>query len=656
MPAMPVSDIDPKILKRVDRAETAMKSFEPRWREALSFFDNEQYVEVSAVTGELDRLERREGGSKPRHRSRLTRNRYTAKITEEMALLQSRVPAYECQPVNGDPEPVAAARLGDKALMSMHDTLNLEGVTQELLVYASNCSQAFSFPYWNGYEGTVLDVNHETGAVTATGCMEIAVLAPWEVLYDGGTQFEKSGFWCIKRARPVEEVREEFGLKEHELKPDAVGLPGERGEASRDLVFVYEWLRRPFEGNAQGEWLCWANNRQLQEQQAYPGGSEDEVLHELAWIRRPHRHRPLGAGEQMVDIQRTFNRTINQIAAWQTLVLNPKILAAKGQLLNDPTDKAGEVIEFRPMGTIEPKWQTLPDIPLGLFAQLDRCIADFEEICGRITENQDTNSASHVQALNEREMSRRSLVIKNLTKWYASQGLHLLRLAKEYWTDSQILALQGRFGVSLIEGFKGSQLEGIAQVRVSESSLTPRTRASQEAKIMQYAQMGWIEPHQAMAALNAGTAEAIIDEYELDIARQHEEIEEMLKMGEVPLPDAIGPLVGSDPEAAHKLLEQHLVEQAPPVEEFDNHAIHLDILRQYMKTSDWRQQSDAVKGILRSHYMLHEQALKGQQLEEQAQLVQAGAMKGNAGAAGIPQTTTGVASQPAMDSQKEGLT
>jgi hypothetical protein len=653
---MPGQQIDPKILRRVDRAETAMAAFEPRWREALSFFDNEQYVEVSAVTGELDRLERREGGSKPRSRPRLTRNRYTAKITEEIALLQSRVPAYECQPINGDPQPVAAARLGDKALSSLHVSLDLAGVTQQVLVYTANCGQAFSFPYWNGYEGTVLDVNHETGAVTATGCMEIAVLAPWEVLYDGGTQFEKSGFWCIKRARPVEEVREEFGLKEHELKPDAVGLPGERGEAARDLVFVYEWLRKPHDKNADGEWLCWANNRQLREQDAYPGSHDDMVIHELAWIRRPHRHRPLGAGEQMVDIQRTFNRTINQIVAWQNLVLNPKILAAKGQLLQDPTDKAGEVIEFRPMGTVVPQWQPVPDIPQGLFVQLDRCISDFEEICGRITENQDTNSASHVQALNEREMTRRGLVIKNLVRWYSSQGMHLLRLAKEYWTDDQILALQGRFGVSLIEGFRGTQLEGIAQVTVSETSLSPRTRASQEAKIMQYAQMGWIEPHQAMAALNAGTAEAIIDEYELDIARQHEEIMEMLQIGEVPVPDTIGELSSDDPEAAHKLLEQHLIEQAPPVEEFDNHAIHLDILRQYMKTSDWTQQTDAVKGILRSHYMLHEQALKGQQLEQQMQLVQAGAMKGNAGAAGIPQSTTGVASQPSMESQKSGLT
>ena len=649
-------DIDPKYLKKVEAAETAMGAYEPRWREALAFFDSDQYVEVSAVTGELDRMETREGGSKPRWRSRLTRNRYTAKMTEEIALLASRVPAYEAQPVNGSPGPTAAARMGDKALLSLHDSLGLSGVTQETLVYAGNCGQGFTFPYWNGYSGKVLDVDVATGAVTATGCMEIAVLAPWEVLYDGGSQFERSPFWCIRRARSVEEVREEYGLQEHELKPDAAGIPGEKGGADKDLVFVYEWLTKPSDDHSDGEWLCWANGKELRDPEDYPGSHEDMVLHELAWIRRPHRHRPLGVGEQMVDIQRTYNRTINQIIAWQNHVLNPKMLAAKGQLLKDPTDKAGEVLEFRPMGMIEPKWQPVPDLPQGLFHQLDRCIADFEEICGRITEHQDTNSASHVQALNEREQLRRGIVVKNLVKWYASQGMHLLRLAQEYWTDDQLLALQGRFGVSLIEGFKGAQLEGIKTVRVSEASVMPRTRASQEAKIMQFAQMGWIEPHQAMAALNAGTAEAIIDEYELDIARQYREIEEILKLGQQPLPDEIAEVAREDPEAARQLIEQHLLEIAPHVEEFDNHVVHMDILRQYMKTVDWEERTDAEKGILRGHYMLHDQAARQQAMEAQASIAEQGALKGRAGAAGIPQTMKGVASQPAMDSQKEGLT
>jgi hypothetical protein len=75
-----------------------------------------------------------------------------------------------------------------------------------------------------------------------------------------------------------------------------------------------------------------------------------------------------------------------------------------------------------------------------------------------------------------------------------------------------------------------------------------------------------------------------------------------------------------------------------------------------MKMKDWEDLAAATKGILRAHYMLHEQAHQAKMLQE-IQFTQASAgSKGMAGAAGQPQTMKGVASQPAMDSQKEGLT
>jgi hypothetical protein len=648
-------DIEPAILKRVDRAETVMRGFEPRWREALCFFDNEQYVEVSAVTGELDRMETREGGNKPRWRPRFTRNRYTRAITSEIAVLISRMPGYEVMPMNGDPGPVAGARMGEKALLHMHDDLAIPGVTYDTLVYAANCGQGFTFPYWDRSFGTVIDVDQKTGAVTATGKIVIPVLAPWEVLYDPGTTFKESSYVCVRRARPVDEVREEYGLADYEVKPDAKGVPGERGEEVKDLVFVYEWLEKPSAQNQKGRWVVWAGNKELRAEEAYPCEEPEPVVHELAWLGRPHRHRPLGLGEQLVDVQRTFNRTINQIQQWQNLVLNPKILAVKGSLINHPTDKAGEVVEYRALGMHQPQWQVVPDIPVGLFQQLDRCIQDFEDLTGTSFPN-DTEGGTHVQALNEREMNRRKVPLSNLAGWYASMGMHLLRLAQKYWTREQILTLNGRFGVSLIEGFTNADLEGIKSVRVSEASITPRTRASMEAKILLYADKGWIEPHQAMAALNGGTAEAIIDEFELDMSRQHREIELMLTMGEMDVPPDVAAKAAAEPEQGQYILEEFILATAPPVEEFDNHAIHMDVLRQYMKTRDWEDRTDAEKGILRAHYMLHENALREQMLMEQQAIAAAGEAKGTAGAAGIPQAPKGQPSEASMASQKEGLT
>jgi hypothetical protein len=48
--------VDSAIRRRVEKGITAMERYRPIWHEALAFFDNDQYVEQSAVTGDLARL------------------------------------------------------------------------------------------------------------------------------------------------------------------------------------------------------------------------------------------------------------------------------------------------------------------------------------------------------------------------------------------------------------------------------------------------------------------------------------------------------------------------------------------------------------------------------------------------------------------------
>ena len=63
------------VRRRVDEAAAEIKWAEPKWSECLCFVDGEQYVEVSAIDGRLDRMEVRNGTTKPRHRVRLRSSR-----------------------------------------------------------------------------------------------------------------------------------------------------------------------------------------------------------------------------------------------------------------------------------------------------------------------------------------------------------------------------------------------------------------------------------------------------------------------------------------------------------------------------------------------------------------------------------------------------
>jgi hypothetical protein len=147
-----------EVAKRIDRGTTAMERYLPTWVEALAFFDNDQYVERSAVhpTG-VDRLETREGGTKARYQLRNVFNRYTPKLLEECAMLASRTPGFECVPMNGDPSAQHGARLGEKALLGAYELLELDTEMLDLLIHAANCGAAWLWPYWNPGMGAVLD-------------------------------------------------------------------------------------------------------------------------------------------------------------------------------------------------------------------------------------------------------------------------------------------------------------------------------------------------------------------------------------------------------------------------------------------------------------------------------------------------------------------
>src|SRR4249919_2203836 len=120
----------------------------------------------------------------------------------------------------------------------------------------------------------------------------------------------------------------------------------------------------------------------------------------------------------------------------------------------------------------------------------------------------------------------------------------------------------------------------IAGVLVSEASVEPRTRESQEAKITMFADKGWISPERAMQAMNSGSADGIIDDYMYDIARVHRQIQGLIRLG-------------SDPQLATIADPAALIPDAMP--QVDNHPVAIEIITTWMKTVDWEQQPDLVK-------------------------------------------------------------
>jgi hypothetical protein len=230
--------------------------------------------------------------------------------------------------------------------------------------------------------------------------------------------------------------------------------------------------------------------------------------------------------------------------------------------------------------------------------------------------------------MNEREQSRRGVVVHRLADWYSRFGMAMLRLMQEHYTEDRLLVLQGRFGVETISDFRGAALKGVAEVRVAPGSIEPRTRAAQQAIIMSLVDRQLVDPHKAIAALRSGTADSIIDAYELNKAKQHREIKTFIDAGN---------------------MKAEALPMVDPV--VDDHAVHLEEIQMWMLTVDYERQPELVKQAAQAHAAWHQQEQQAQQVQ-QMQLTSMAAENLGMENAGQPQGAgpKAMPSQPSMES------
>lgn len=635
-------DVPPDVQAKVDMSARAVAGLEPGWQESLSFFGNDQYVEISAVTGSLDRLEVREGGSKPRWRERRVRNRMTPKMMAEASLLTSRVPRYGIDPPNGDPSADNQAQLGEKVLEYQHRNVRMVEATIDTLLYAMGTGAGFLWPWWDPTIGPV--VGEKEGKVLCEGDINRSVLHQGEVLWEPGMSFHDSPWWCIRKAQPVSYVKMHATKNAENIVPDARQGNWEKpGVQKGQLVFVYNYIERPMAGKP-GQWLTFASKHQIREKRPYPRESGKPCLHMLPWIPQPHRHRPLGAGEMLVECQRSYNRAVNQIISFKNHALMPQLLAPEGCIIGEVTDEPGVVIQYRPVSGLKPEWRPVQEIPQTLFQTLDQALADMDDILGSHDLPTGVETGTAIEKVNERDGSRRAVFIRTLAEWYSDIGQHMLELTQQHYTEKRLISVNGKFMPDRIPDFLGRDLGELGTVQVSPDDITPRTREVQEARIQYYADRQWIQPFEAMKALDAGTADVIIDEIELDENKQDREIRRMVTL------EARIAGVTNDQDIQNIIDLENAGRLDMPSEEFpmpgphDNHRVHMHRMEIWFKTRDFDKQPDMVKAWAMDHYEAHDLATQAEEIRQgQMQALKAQSL-GQENAAVPP--SVGVPSQP----------
>ena len=655
-PAKPVKGlpIPEDVQEKIGRGRKEMLRDASRRRLCQRFERGDTYwfLNDKTILSEQPTVTSANGGGKPPHRIRSKVNFIRPVIEAKVSAATQRVPSYDVSPSTNDPAKEGAARMSEAVAFYGYDKWRLRRVSIKVCKLAiGGGGDGFALPYFDPNVGPFTPVD---GEQVGAGEIKVLVLSGNEVFWETGCDFNDSPWHGVEQARPIDAVEQMPGfIKGLKLAPDATtsDIPTDR-EDRDNLVMVTDFYERPCPKYPEGRVLHFAqgqlitDHRQTDPTSEYPwepyplrdheGLVVDEpVLHRLSYTVDPETDRDLGLTWQLIDVQRTLQDCWNKALEHKNRVLHPQMSAPVGSLIDRPDDVPGAVRYYRPIGGLKPEWETHPPVPDSLFRIFDLARTAMREIGADVNIDNTDAAARTLQQVIEQSNNRWQTFLGDLAEFHGRLMRHCLLLVARHYTEPRLLQIKGRNGPYSIEDFQGAQLMGQVDVTVLPGSLEVKSRTQIRDEVLAYADRGWVSPQVAMAAINGGNAEKLIQGFELDMARANRIIQAIVKGTVMDL----GTWVTTDPISGESV-EQPIYMPT----ESDNTDIWKTVFADFRKTEAYSALAPEMQeatNLIYSGILAHEAA------EQQRQMMAEAAKAAQLGMSNASRpTTTGTPSMP----------
>lgn len=626
---------------RLKRGRDRTKEQASKRNECLAFARGDQHL-YEGKDGLILKPMTASQGKEP-WRVRQVRNALKDVIEHEVSAGTQRVPSYSVTPSTFDPEDIAAASIAEQVALYGYEQWNLRTTMERVVSYAVIADEGYAWAFFNNQVGDPMGQDAD-GNDIATGEVEIRVLGPNEVYSEPGVQFEDSRWYAVEQARPLEDVYAMTGYMGGKLDANAnTSDMLNKQQKSTNMVIVTEYLERPSAKNGRkGRWLTMANGHLIVPEKPYPlldpkGRVCDEsVLVRLSYFVDPSSEKGEGLVRHLLDSQRTINDCVNKLLEWKNLALVPRIFAPKGMFDEGMiiTDEPGSVYEVNPVsGQNGPTFAPTPQIPQELFQLIEMAKGDIANISAQNSIPNNVDTAKGISALIEKDQQRRARFHANLAQFHGRLMERCLYLVQRGYSEPRLLLIHGTFGAARIPDFLGAQMLGQCDVRVATSSIEPRTRESVEQRVMGYADRGWISPQRAMAAIDAGIAESLVDDYDANVQRANLLIQKLRAGREHFMSNTVlveGP-TRTDPVTGAPLPPMEVPDWMP--REFDNAALQMSVFARFMLSPEYDSWTPEQKTIANQIYGGYKKQVANQQAEAAAAQAAVAQSMGNANAA-----------------------
>lgn len=651
------------------RCRTIRQQLERQWYINLAFYAGKQNVQLVPVSNS--------SGSgvgvrlyippAPYFRARPVINRIRPIIRTEISRLTAQKPSATVVPSTGEDNDTSAAQAAEQIWDSIYRSQKIGARFRQSVLWTLTCGTGFMKTYWDPKKKSKLWKPMDPQMAAMAKMMGAPTENPpdGDFCYENVTPFhlfvpdmmqediEDQPYVIQIQTRSPQWIKLNYGMgiapnvmeSTDILNDSFLNLVG-AGQFKRDSVMCYEVWVKP--GNVefmpQGGMFTIIGDKVVQYVQGNP-----YIHQQYPYVKIPHiptgRFYADSVINDLISIQREYNRSRGQITENKNRMAHERLLAAKGSIVASKiTTEPGQVVEYE-LGFPPPEPLPMQNLPAYVLQDLDRLLMDFEDISGQhqVSKGQapaGVTAATAINYLQEQDETMLSTTYAGVEEAFEKIGYQTLCYVKQYWDTPRQVKVVGKDGSFNVLSFQGADLRDNTDIRVEAGSALPTSKSAKQAFLMDMMQQGFIPPEKGLELMDMGGVQRLYEEIRVDYAQASRENmrmsavtqEQVSQFAQTFVPT--NPMTGQpdpqqglvDPNTGQPLVDQAGNPTEPPlivpVNSFDAHEIHIQAHNNYRKSQEYEQLPPETKALFEQHvnqHMMAMGAIPGQPAPQQGQ-------------------------------------
>ncbi|MZQ99487.1 MAG: hypothetical protein GT601_17610 [Acidaminobacter sp.] len=504
----------------------------------LAYYAGHQHIAMSPTTKQIVPLPKEDW------QVQYTANRILPAVRNELSKVLRHKLSKAVVPATTEEADIRSARIADKVVEWLEYDLKLQEVDEEVVMWALATRIGFVKPVWNPAKG--LTIATEDGRPVKQGDVDIEVLNLFEVKWDPSASRWSDVRWIIhERQRTIEYIKAVYGkevaaddtltaasIYEGKLKTLTSGsnIFGSKSVKARNCAVVKEYWESPSHEYPKGRRITVAGGVELWYEEDIGFGEKDNTDREIPifpLIHIPVPGKVIGTSivEQLIPVQREYNKSRGQIIENKNLMANPKWAAEDGAIIDDEIDSApGTVIWYR-KGFNPPIMLQPASLGADVYKNVEQCIEEFMYISSQQEVSHGStptgvNSGVAIQLLQEQDDTKLAPTVAKYGRFKQKYMSYLLKIIRFKYDEARTVQLVGQNKRMESLEFRGSDLTS-TDIRFEDMSLTQLSNAARKQYVLELINMQVLNPQMdrdlIIRMLELGITDDLYDGLEIDV-------------------------------------------------------------------------------------------------------------------------------------------